>query len=64
MNFIIKLFKSRNFVIKKTYDSILMIVNQLIKYIYLISFNETYTTKQLRFVVLNKLIQYYNIFKK
>ena len=64
MNFIIKLFKSKNFIIKKTCNSILIIIDRLIKYIHLILFKKTYTTKQLKFVILNKIIRYHDIFKE
>ena len=43
MNFIIKLLKSINSIIEELYDSILMMVDRLIKYNHLISFNEKYS---------------------
>ena len=38
MSFIIKLPKSKNLIIKKEYDIILVIVDRLIKYFYIILF--------------------------
>ena len=64
MNFIIKLSKSKNSTSDAIYDLILVIINRLIKYSHLISFKKEYTTKQLNFVVLNKLIRYHEIFLK
>ena len=61
MNFIIKLSKSEKFVTEVTYDYILMIVDKLIKYSYLISFKESYSADQFEFIVLNWLIRYYDI---
>ena len=61
MNFIIKLLKSENSVAKITYDSILMIVDKFTKYSHSISFKESYSADQLEFIVLNRLIRYYNI---
>ena len=64
MNFITKLFKLKNLIIEKTYNSILMIVDQLIKYTHLILFKKMYTTKQLKFVIMNKSIRYHDIVKE
>ena len=64
MNFIIKLSKSEKFVTEEIYDSILMIIDKFIKYSHLISFKELYLTDQLEFIVLNRLIRYYDISKK
>ena len=61
MNFIIKLSKSEKLIIEITYDSILMIVNKLIKYSYLILFKESYSADQLEFIVLDRLIRYHDI---
>ena len=61
MNFIIKLSKLRNSTIDVTYDSILVIVDRFIKYSHIILFDELYIAKQLKFVVLNKLIHYHDI---
>ena len=63
MNFIIKLLKSKNSTIEKLYDAILIMINRLIKYSHIISFKENSTTKQLKFIMLNKLIRYHEISK-
>ena len=64
MNFIIKLSESEKSVTEITYDSILMIVDKFIKYLHLISFKELYSADQFKFIVLNRLIWYYDILKK
>ena len=61
MDFIIKLLKLENISIEVKYDSILVIVDKLTKYIYLISYNERFTTKQTVYIVLDKVIRYYGI---
>jgi len=43
---------------------ILIIINKFIKYLYIIVCKKKFTTKQLKYIVLNRLIQYYNILKK
>ena len=43
MNFIIKLLKSKDFIIEKVYDIILMIVNYFTKYSHIIFFKKVYT---------------------
>ena len=64
MNFILKLSKSEDSITEVTYDSILMIVDRLIKYSHLILFKESYLVDQLEFIILNGLIRYHNISKK
>ena len=64
MNFIIKLSESEKLVTEVTYDSILMIIDKLIKYSHLISFKESYSADQLEFIVLNRLIWYHDIPEK
>ena len=64
MNFIIKLLESEKLVTKITYDSILIIIDRLIKYLHLISFKESYSADQLEFIVLNRLIRYHDISKE
>ena len=64
MNFIIKLSKLEKLVTEIIYDSILMIIDRLIKYSHLISFKESYSIDQPGFIVLNRLIQYHDILKK
>ena len=64
MNFIIKLLKSQNFVTDQHYDAILMIINRFTKYTHIISFCENYEAEQLKYVILNRLIQYHKILKE
>ena len=64
MNFIIKLSKSKNSTNEKAYDAILVMIDRLIKYCHIISFKKIYNVKQLRYVVLNRLIQYQSLSKK
>ena len=64
MNFIIKLSKSKNSITKETYDFILIIMDKLINYSYIVLFKEKYTTEQLEFIVLDKLIKYHKISKE
>ena len=64
MNFIIKLSELENLVTKIIDDSILMIIDRFTKYPHLIPFKELYSADQLEFIVLNRLIQYYNILKR
>ncbi len=64
MNFIIKLLKLTNLTIKNKYNSILIMINKLIKYSHIIACKEKFTIKQLRYIVLNRLIRYYDIFKE
>ena len=39
-------------------------IDKLIKYLYIIACKEKFIVEQLRYIVLNRLIQYYNIFKE
>jgi len=64
MNFIIKLLKSTNLAIEDKYNSILVIIDKLIKYLYIIACKEKFIAKQLRYIVLNQLIRYHNILKE
>jgi len=63
MNFIIKLPKSTNSATKERYDSILVMIDKLIKYSHIIACKEKFTAEQLRYIVLNRLIKYHNILK-
>jgi len=58
------LFKLTNLAIKDKYNLILVIINKFIKYLYIIACKEKFIIKQLEYIVLNRLIQYYNIFKE
>jgi hypothetical protein len=64
MNFIIKLPKSTNLATGDKYDSILIIIDKLIKYSHIIACKEKFTAEQLRYIVLNRLIRYHDILKK
>ena len=61
MDFIIKLLKLKDPLTKEEYDAILVIVDRLTKYSYLIPFKEIYTAEQLGFIILDRLIRYYGI---
>ena len=56
--------KLTNLAIEDKYNLILIIVDKLIKYLYIIVYKKKFIAKQLKYIVLNRLIQYYNIFKK
>jgi len=64
MNFIIKLLKSKNLTWKVRFDSILIIVNRLMKYMMFISFKETVTASILTYIILQELISNYRLSKK
>jgi len=56
MNFIIKLFKSTNLATRDKYNSILVIINKLIKYSHIIACKEKFIVEQLEYIVLDRLI--------
>ncbi len=58
------MFKSTNLVTKNRYNLILIIINKFIKYLYIIIYKEKFIVEQLKYIILNRLIQYYNIFKE
>ncbi len=64
MNFITKLPKSTNLAIGDKYDSILVIVNKLIKYSHIIACKKKFNAKQLEYIILNRLIRYHDISKR
>jgi len=64
MNFIIKLPKSTNLATEERYDSILIMINKLIKYLHIVAYREKFTAEQLRYIVLNRLIRYHDILKE
>ena len=64
MNFIIKLFKLTNLAITNRYDLILVMINKLIKYSHIIVCKEKFIVEQLKYIVLNRLIRYYDILKE
>ena len=53
MDFITKLLKLSNLTTKELYDSIIVIVDKLIKYSILIPFKGLYNTEQLGFILLD-----------
>ncbi len=63
MNFIIKLLKLTNLAIKNKYNSILIMIDKFIKYSHIIACKEKFIVEQLRYIVLNRLIRYHDIFK-
>ncbi len=64
MNFIMKLSSLKNSAWEVWFDSILMIVNRLIKYMMFISFKETATTSVLIYIILQELISNHRLSKK
>ena len=64
INFIIKLSKLINLAIENKYNSILIIIDKFIKYLYIIACKKKFITKQLKYIVLNRIIQYYDILKE
>jgi len=43
------------------YNSILVIIDKLTKYLYIIAYTEKFNAEQLRYIILDRLIQYHNI---
>jgi len=64
MNFITKLSKSTNLATGERYDSILIMVDKLIKYSHIIACKEKFTAEQLGYIVLDRLIRYHDIPKE
>jgi len=64
INFITKLPKSTNLAIGDKYDSILVMIDKLIKYSHIIACKEKFIVEQLEYIVLNRLIQYHDILKE
>jgi len=64
MNFIIKLLKSKNSAWKVRFDSILIIMNRLMKYMMFILFRETATASVLMYIILWELISNHKLLKK
>ncbi len=56
MNFIIKLLKLTNLAIKDKYNLILIIIDKLIKYLYIIACKKKFIAKHLKYIVLNQSI--------
>ena len=64
MNFIIKLLKFKNSAWEVRFNSILIIVNRLTKYMMFISFRETVTASVLMYIILWELINNHELLKK
>ena len=56
IDFIIIISKLKNLIIKKKYDIILIIVDRLTKYFYIILFKEKYISKKLEIIIFEKFI--------
>ena len=63
MDFIIKFPKSEEFIIAIVYNSIITMINKLIKYIYFISFIKIYNIEQLKRLYIDRIIKYQKILK-
>ena len=61
INFIIKLPKSEDISTRIKYNSILVIVDKFTKYTHLIFYKKESTTKQMIYVVLDRVVKYYGI---
>ena len=61
MNSIVKFLGSEDINIKIKYNSILIVVNKLTKYIYFILYKKLFKAKQITWTILNRIIQYYEI---
>ena len=64
MNFIVKLSPSKNPAWGVRFDSILTIVNQLMKYMMFISFRESATAPVLVYTILQELVSNHGLSKK
>jgi hypothetical protein len=53
-----------NLAIEDRYNLILVIINKLIKYSHIIACKKKFIVEQLEYIVLNRLIRYYNILKE
>ena len=53
----------RDDVITRSYNSVLVIVDRLIKYSYFILYNEEYSAEKLAHIVVDRLIRYYRILR-
>jgi len=56
--------KLTNLAIENKYDLILVMINKFIKYLHIIACKKKFIVEQLKYIVLNRLIRYYNIFKE
>jgi len=53
-----------NLTIEDKYNSILIMIDKLIKYLHVIVCKKKFVAKQLKYIVLNRFIRYHNIFKE
>ena len=58
MDFITKFLKSKDLTTAIIYDSIIIVIDKLIKYTHFISFIKTYNVEPLRHLYINKIIKY------
>ena len=56
--------KLTNLTIEDKYNLILVIIDKLIKYLYIIACKEKFIAKQLKYIILNQLIRYHDILKE
>ena len=61
MDFITKLLKFKDLIIIEVYNTIIVIVDRLIKYVIILPFKEKYNAEQLVFLLLDRLIRDYSI---
>ena len=61
MNFIIELPKSENQITRILYNNILMIIDKLTKYLYLILYKKASNARQIAWLIINQIIRYYKI---
>jgi hypothetical protein len=64
LNFIVKLSSSVELIIEVVFDSILVIIDRLIKYGYFISYKESLSAKELAYAFNKHIIGNYGISKK
>ena len=64
IDFIVKLLRSKDLIIKEEYNTILVIIDSFTKYSHMILFKITYILKEIETILLNKLIWYYGIIKE
>ncbi len=53
-----------NLATKDKYDSILVMIDKLIKYLHIIACKKKFIVEQLRYIMLNQLIRYHDILKE
>ncbi len=52
-----------NLATRDRYNLILIMIDKLIKYLHIIACKEKFIAKQLKYIILNRLIRYHDIFK-